>query len=257
MTEGGRPITENELHAYVDGQLDPERRASVDRYLREQPEVARRVAAYGTQREELRAAFAARAAAPIPPSLDLARLIEERLTRRRAPWRLAASVALALGLGGAGGWYLGSRPPTGLDALAQEAGASYAVFAADERRPMGLWAEQRNDLTRWVSNRLNRPVSPPDLSMAGYRFLGGRLIATERGPAALFMYENESGARLVVFVRPMARGNATAIEPVEAGPVDGCAWIERGVGYTVVAAEPYDRLLELSRQVRQQAQAPG
>jgi anti-sigma factor RsiW len=93
--------------------------------------------------------------------------------------------------------------------------------------------------------------------MAGYRFLGGRLVATDRGPAALFMYEDERGGRLAVFMRPMARANATAIEPVEAGPVDGCAWIERGIGYTVVAAEPYERLLDLSRQVRQQVQAQG
>lgn len=257
MTEGGRPITEEELHAYVDGRLDAERRAAVDRYLREHPEAAQRVAAYSAQREELRAAFAARGVTPIPPSLDLARLLEERLTRRRAPWRMAASVALALGLGGAGGWYLGSRPPTGIDVLAQEAGASYAVFAVDKRRPVELWAEQRDDLTRWVSNRLNRPVAPPDLSSVGYRFLGGRLIATSRGPAALFMYEDSRGTRLGVFMRPMARGNTTAIEQVEAGAVDGCAWIERGVGYTVIAAEPYERLKELSRYVRQQVQAQG
>lgn len=259
MKEGDRPPTEEELHAYVDGWIGSERRPAVERYLREQPEAAKRVAAYGAQREALRAAFAAPAAAPVPPSLDLARLVEERLTRRRAPWRLAASVVLALGLGGAGGWYLGSRPPAGIALLAREAGASYAVFAADKQRPVEISAEQRGDLARWVSDRLDRAVAPPDLSAAGYRFLGGRLIATERGPAALFIYEDHRRGRLAVFVRPMAHGSATAIEQVEAGPldVDGCAWIEGGVGYSVVGDEPYARLLELSRQVRQQARARG
>ncbi len=257
MTEGDRPITEEELHAYIDGWIGSERRSAVERYLQEQPEAAQRIVAYGAQRETLRAALAAPAAAPIPPSLDLTRLVEERLARRRVPWRLAASVVLALGVGGAGGWYLGSRSPTGLDVLAREAGASYAVFVADTQRPVELWADQRGDLTRWVSSRLNRSVAPPDLSASGYRFLGGRLVATERGPAALFIYEDGRGMRLAVFMRPMAHASTTAIEQVEAGPVDGCAWVEHGIGYTVVADEPYARLLDLSQQVRRQAQTHG
>ena len=70
----------------------------------------------------------------------------------------------------------------------QEAAASYAVYASDKRRPVELWAVQRDDLVRWLSNRLNRPIAPPDLSVAGYQLLGGRLVATGHGPAALFIY---------------------------------------------------------------------
>ena len=87
--------------------------------------------------------------------------------------------------------------------------------------------------------------------------LGGRLVATERGPAALFVYENGRGLRLAVFMRPVTHADTAAIEPVEAGPVDGCAWVERGIGYTVVADEPYARLLDLSQQVRRQARTQG
>ena len=75
MTENGRPITEEDLHAYVDGFLQDERRIVVGRYLREHREVAERVAAYGEQREELRAAFQSRASEPLPPSLNFARLV--------------------------------------------------------------------------------------------------------------------------------------------------------------------------------------
>ena len=72
------------------------------------PVAAERVAAYSVQRDRLRAAFAARASEPSPPTLNLSRLIEERLARRRAPWRIAAAVALALGAGSAGGWLVRS-----------------------------------------------------------------------------------------------------------------------------------------------------
>ena len=45
------------------------------------------------------------------------------------------------------------------------------------------------------------------------------------------------------YLRPMSAPGTTPIEPVDIGDLDGCAWIDRGVGYTVIAAEPYERLL--------------
>lgn len=40
------PMTETELHAYVDGQLDAARRAAVETYLATNPAEAERVRAY-------------------------------------------------------------------------------------------------------------------------------------------------------------------------------------------------------------------
>jgi anti-sigma factor RsiW len=237
--------------------LEPGRRAEVERYLHTHPEVFRRMKAYEAQRNHLREAFAGQPEAPLASSLNLTRLVEERLARRRVPWPAAAAVALALLVGGAGGWLLGMRPPNGIDALAAEAAASYAVYAVDQRRPVELWAAQRDDLARWVSNRLNRPVAPPDLAGVGYQLLGGRLVPTAHGPAAMFLYESGQGVRLMLFLRPMTVVRSTPIEQVDIGNIDGCAWIDRGVGYSVVAAEPYARLLEVSGHVRQLLRTPG
>jgi anti-sigma factor RsiW len=49
-----RPITEDDLHAYVDGVLEPERAAEVAAHLEDQPDMARRVAAFSNQRDLLR-----------------------------------------------------------------------------------------------------------------------------------------------------------------------------------------------------------
>ena len=222
MTEPGSPVSEEDLHAYVDGRLDAERRAAVDRYLRDHPDVAASITTDISQRNALREVFRAYAASPIPPHLNLTRLVEERLRRRRAPWRAAAAVVLALGVGAIGGLWFGSQPLTGIGALAQEAATSYIVYAVDEHHPVEIPGDQRNVMTRWLSNRLNRQVAPPDLAAAGYELLGGRLVASSHGAAALFVYENAHHKRLIIYVRPMAEASeTTTIKAVDVNDLDG------------------------------------
>ena len=137
MIGPGRPVTEEDLHA----------RATVDRYLQAHPREAERAAAYAAQQKQLRGAFAARAAEPIPSQLNLLRLVEARLMRRRISWRTAAGVViLALALAGAGGWWLGNHTPTGIDALAHEGALNYSVYAVDDRRPVEVWARNEGTL---------------------------------------------------------------------------------------------------------------
>ena len=253
MSDPGRPIAEEELHAYVDGQLDADRQPAVLRYLQDHPDVARQVAAWKAQRDALRAAFASVAEEPIPPRLGLERLVQARLGRR-LPWRAAAAVMLAFGLGGAGGWLLhgGQQPTAALTLLAQQAVANHVVYTADLRRPTELGALQRDDLSRWVSNRLNHKVAPPDLSADGFSYIGGRLAATPDGPAGLFMYDGPQGVRLTVFVLPMHAAPSLPIQPIGVAQVDGCAWIDKGVGYTVVGKLPPPELRRLAEIVREQ-----
>lgn len=258
-----QPISSDDLHAYVDERLNPDRRREVEQCLATQPELAERVAAYRAQRDGLRAALAARALEPIPPELNLSRLLEARLIRRPVWWRFAAALALCIGLAGAGGWYLGSSPRPGrtdlaLSLLQQEAMTSHAVYAADSRHPVEVTAADSDHLSQWLSNRLRRSVAPPDLSAIGYRLLGGRLLATERGSAAaLFVYDDTSGKRLSVLLRPMAPELRAPRVDIAQGGLSGCTWISGGMGYAVVAAAP-DRVLDQAAdEISKQTTKPG
>jgi anti-sigma factor RsiW len=244
------PVSEDELHALVDRCLPQERLASVQAYLAAHPADAVRVAAWREQREALRAALAHAATGPLPRRLSLDSLVHARLMRRERPWRMAAAVVLAFGLGGAGGWFLRGSPPNGAAVLAQEAMANHAVYAADRRRPTELGADQREDLARWVSNRMNHKVSPPDLSADGFQYMGGRLAATSQGPAGMFMYQNASGLRLTVFVRPDLLHRSMPLEHIAGRALDSCVWMDDGMGYTIVAPIPADELRRMAEQVR-------
>ena len=120
------------------------------------------------------------------------------------------------------------------------------------RRPTELGAQQRDDLARWVSNRLNHQVAPPDLSADGFSYMGGRLAATPDGPAGLFMYDGPQGVRLTVFVLPLNAAARMPIQHVDFAHVDGWAWIDKGVGYTVVGKLPLPELRRMAEMVRQQ-----
>jgi anti-sigma factor RsiW len=258
-----QPIREDELQAYVDGRLDAARRAAVERYLADSPKEAGRIAFYTRQRDALRAALEGDSAQPLPPELNLARLVEERLRRRRAPWQIAAGLVLALGIGATGGWLVGRPGNAGRDAVAlslleNQAMATHAVYTSDPRRPVELGAADKDHMSAWLSKRLRRNVAPPDLSGLGYSLVGGRLLATEHGgAAALFVYENAAGTRLSVLMRPMAPDLRATRTEMRRGDVNLCAWITKGMGYAVTAALPDRDLDQASRTIAAGAETSG
>lgn len=263
MSESDPAIEEDDLHAFVDGQLAPERRRRLERYLQTHPAEARRVADYQAQRDELRDLFAANTDTELPPKLQLAHLVRTRVRPLWAPWRLAASLVLAVGLGIAGGWFLwGPRPQSlserAMQVLVEQAFSTYSVYVPDARHPIEVAAAEQAHLTQWLSNRLHRTVTAPDLSNFGYALLGGRLLATESGsPAALLMYSNPEGHRVALLLRPMLPTLRVADEERATGATQLCAWIAKGMGYALVASIPRAELDDLADQIRDASGTSG
>src|SRR3990172_7379293 len=93
------PITEDELQAYIDGELPEDRRGDVEAWLATHPEDMARAAAWRAQNDAIRARYGGVANEPLPARFDL-----DRLARSSRSWKLAAAVAVAFILGGAVGW---------------------------------------------------------------------------------------------------------------------------------------------------------
>jgi anti-sigma factor RsiW len=249
-----RPIAEDDLHAYVDRALEPEREAEVAAYLDKHPDVAKRIAAFSDQRDLLRSTLMPIAEEPLPPQLNLARIIESQRHHRPSSFRWAIAAMLMLSIGGLGGWVIRGEtlvPTNGLAALTQEASASYQVYASDHTRPVEL--RDSTELTQWVSDQLRQPVKLPDLSKSGYRFMGGRVVPTAHGPAAMFMYDDDHGERLVVLTRPMATDQNAPLAPHSSGDVGGFSWADGGMGYSLVGPGAAENLRPLANEIRRQA----
>jgi anti-sigma factor RsiW len=253
-----RPMSEDDLHAYVDGALERERRAEVAAYLDDHPDVAARIAAYTAQRELLRGALAPIADEPLPPQLNLSRIMENRRRPVRPSWWTAVAALLLVLIGGLSGWVVRDavQPPgAGLAALAEEASYSFGVYAPDRVRPVEIRATDSEQLVQWVSNRLHQPVKVPDLSNSGYRLMGGRLVATSHGPAAMFMYDDDRGQRLVILTRPMQTDQNRPMTPLSGDNVSGFAWADEGMGYGLVGKATAEQLKPIADDARRQMRA--
>jgi anti-sigma factor RsiW len=220
MTDLAGPVGDDELMAFVDGRLSPDRAEAVVSYLAAHPEIRERLSHYTEQRQTLRAAFGETVAEPIPAGLRLTRLITERQHRRRRRLAEIAAAILLAAFGGVGGWtardlmfpQASPGPALAERTIMADALAAHRTFAVEVRHPVEVDAAQEAHLVQWLSKRLGRPLVVPDLSATGYRLMGGRLLPAGSESAAQLMYENGTGDRLTVYVRPGVTGEASSYQ---------------------------------------------
>ncbi|HUP08335.1 MAG TPA: anti-sigma factor [Caldimonas sp.] len=264
------PITEADLHAWIDGQLGAERAREIEAYLAERPEEAARLESYRARSRELHALFDPVLDEPLPARLRAA----ARGTRPAPIWRAAAAVALVLA-GAVAGWLarsgvdsggLGWRVAAGgrgthdAAAFAHRAAIAYAVYSPDQRRAVEVSAEHEDQLVTWLTRRMGAPLKAPHLQGIGYTLEGGRLLPGGQGPVAQFMYREANGARLTLYVsnEPALAASrdanappagAAAFEFSREGAVNVLTWAEGGFAYAVAATASRDELTRVSAEV--------
>ncbi|TPN59978.1 anti-sigma factor [Mesorhizobium sp. B1-1-4] len=102
MTAAIDPVTDADLDAYVDDQLDVSRRIEVEAFLSARPEAAARVMSDLRMRDELRVALAGSGGMARPTTTDAARRLERGLARGRIFGVLQRAAAVAAFV--AAGW---------------------------------------------------------------------------------------------------------------------------------------------------------
>ncbi len=244
MSNFGPKPDEAELQAYIDKELDDERRSQIDRWLEEHPDEAATLAHYRAQNQALHDAFEPLLSRPASKrfrSLDRVQVNTSRL------WQLAA--ALAFIIGGGGGWganeYFHAGPSADL-ALARDAVVAHRVYEVEVRHPVEVAANEEEHLVAWLSKRLDAPVRAPDLSPLGFQLVGGRLLPAASGPAAQFMYENDTGDRLTLYVEPNRTGDETAFRFVEQDDIAAFYWKDGPLAYALIGRTEREQLLGLA-----------
>ena len=251
MTTDGGAIVEDDLQAYVDGCLPDARRAAVEAYLAQNPDVRERVNLDIRQRSALRGQLEGKFAEPVPPRLWLANIRTAR--RNTMVWRLKAVAAslLIFTVGAGAGWLAANHEalaPPATTGVAQNANAAYRTYVVEVAHPVEVASAQEAHLVQWLSRRLGKPLAAPDLTPFGYRLMGGRLLPGNDSAAAQLMYDDASGKRLTLYVRA-AQGSETAFRFNRDGDAATCAWLDQGFGFAVTAPATREELLPIAEAV--------
>ena len=240
------PVTEEELHAHVDGQLPADRAAAVERWLAEHPDDLVRVAAWRAQAEAIRARYGAVADEPVPARFDLGRL--ERPARS---WKglAAAAAVVAFLVGGFTGWMArgaAAPAPNPVDLFTSEAMEAHRLYVVEVRHPVEVPGEERPHLVQWLSKRLGYAIRIPDLHALGLKLVGGRLLPGPTGAAAFFMYEGAGGERFTLYCA-RAAGPDTAMRYSAGGPLASVYWAEGDEAFVMSGEADRERLNKVAQ----------
>lgn len=245
-----RPISEAELHAYLDDELDAAARAEVEVWLSGHPDDAARVERWRRQREGMAGLHAELLEAPLP---DRLRKVVEGGSRwrMRVRWMPAAASVVLLLAGAAAGWIANEAlTPQRSEAASfvHNAVGAHVVFTREQRHAVEAKAGEKH-LVRWLSGRVGRTLNPPVLQGAGYHLVGGRLVADDGAPAAQFMYEDKDRNRLTLYVRSARGAEDTSFRIATERGVSAFYWIEKPFAYALVGRVDRETLIGLGELV--------
>jgi anti-sigma factor RsiW len=264
MSNVERLIEEEDLQAFVDGRLDPNRTAEVEAYLSRHPETADRVKSYRRTRQDLKHRLLSTAEDPIPERLRVhsvaARLHHTRTTR----FRLVAAASVCLIVGFLSGWFAGHLPGSGLhgwvhstqaNELLQDAITAHRFLATQVTPASALLPAPEAQLRRWLLRRLGAPFEVLDLSRFGLDFLEGRILPYRQDNAvALLMYGDGRGLRVSVYLQA-GEHNATDLRSTRMDDAIVFYWLDRRCRYAVTATDPA-RAPEIAKAVFDYFEAP-
>ena len=195
--------TEPELHAYVDGELDESQRRQIEALMASQPELARQVEQIREESQRLRASLEP-PPADTPARLDPFRIRRDLRDRVRHRVAIAASLVMAIAVGGMGGWQTRELAFRQNYLPMADAMSAYRLFAVSDTpsQMVDVKASDPRQLQTWLNQHFVQPAPLPDFSAYGFRPVGGRLMSSEQGTAAMIIYQNPQMQSIVYYVRP-------------------------------------------------------
>ena len=255
MTDPHIPVTEDELHAYVDNELPAERRGDVEAWLATHPDDAVRVQAWRVMAEALHARYDSVADESVPSRLEI-----ERLVRQPRKWLYGAIAAtLAAFVAGSGvGWVAhgAAAAPSAFQLLTVDALDAHRLYVVEVRHPVEVPGSERAHLQQWLTKRCGWAVRAPELDAAGLKLVGGRLLPGPTGPASFLMYESASGERYTLYAS-RAKTDTAQMRYTAAENSGAMYWSEDNVGYVLSGSTDKDRLKQIARLVYDQMEKRG
>ena len=185
-----------------------------------------------------------RSSAPIP-------FPRHRALRSRIPfsWAVAASFAAAVMFGGGVMW-AGKAPSERADLLEEVAGY-HEVYSHETTHLVEVPADQADQLTAWLGERLDREIKVPELADAGLRFAGGRMLVVNDRPVAELMYTRDEGLPIAICVSRID-GKPWSMDVEQHDALRVASWAKDGYAYLVVGELDEAAVKDIAKRVEGQ-----
>jgi anti-sigma factor RsiW len=272
----GPPVSEAELHGFVDGDLDRGRREAVQAFLAASPADAARVETWRRQNETIRAAFApvetGAWSLPLAPSAEGGAATGPAAGGRAEAsgpysWRerwFARLIGLSFASGAllaASAAYLAGRvnapeppssegpTPAGMhDAFVARAMSALRAFEP----PLG--AVRLSPNREGPGQDTAAPILP-NLPMEGVTLAGVRAMPGEHGQMSCLLYARPDAANIALCVEKAGDPGETVPRVSGNFPSAAIHWRQKGANYALVAALPEAGLRSMADAVHAQVEA--
>lgn len=239
-------ITEEELHAFIDGELDPSRHDEIALLLSQDATLARRVAEFREDKERLSSIYAPLLRRPIPTAWEKQirrrRVIPRRSRDIAAIGAMAASLVLVVG----GMWFASRVNPPQTRSLVSEAlAARSGDLEPDTTMSSGVDSlAAGHEISAALAMRAKAPV----LTRFGFRLSAVKsYAAVSKRRAVELVYANASGRELTLYVSRAV--GAPRFDQFESGDLRICIWQDDVVGMVIagkLSAAEMQRLATLA-----------
>ena len=235
------------LLAYADGELGSEDISAVERLLAADPAARAQLQVYRDTASLLRGGCAeafyqdapTHSAAPLPEA--------NRGTVRRTLLALAASILIGI-MGFGVGLKIGELPPSHFEALLGDIAEYHNVYARDPAHLVELPASQQAEIERWLGRSIGVKITIPDLSRAGYQFIGGRLLVGDGKPVAQLLYSRPGALPLGICVTA-PRDAPEQVKVEHRGGLTLAGWREGAYTYVIVGDLADGPMLDLAQHI--------
>ena len=231
---GQAGISEVELHAYVDGELDTARLHAVNEALAADPALAQRIAELRAGKLRIKQIYGPLLDRGVPEEwVALARTRPAASRRHLSPPLLAMAAVLLLLIGGASfaAWQLWTRPSGEIVDFALSARQA----AATPERVIGI--AQESDGRRFggvISAAVGLPVKVPDMTALGYRLRQIRLYRVSNAGAAELSYRDRENRLFTLYLQHS--DGAVRFDQFSRDGLRICVWQDEELG-TVMAGD--------------------
>lgn len=218
MTDNYAPPIDDELHAFIDGELDDARAAKVAEAILGDPTLALKVTGYRADKLRLMRVYGPLIDRPLPRAWM--ELIQARNTRPRfGTWRrIGLALAASLLIGVLGGWLVyGGLMPRGGEALVLEAVAAHGGSSGAAAEPAAAAA------AGLLANNLGLPLKAPDLEKMGFMLVAVEdYAAAPGGKAVKLAYRDGQNRSFTLYLKPSP--GTPRFDMIKRGTTRICIW---------------------------------